>query len=169
MGYRNLLVDVLKDMLLVGAISRKIRSKQRLFNSELSQSFSDSLDISDLELEKQVQMDKDDKKNLEMNFLADLLQPILHGAPISIFNKKKLKNVFWKGVSKGDNLDCDEPLPSPQPEEEGSSSRFEKMQAQVEIAIDDADEDEEEDEEEEEEQDEKKLEKQTSIKFIDGE
>lgn len=97
---------------LAGAISRKIRSKQRLFNTEFSQSLSDSMDLSEAELERQVQNDKDEKKCLDAKYvLADLFQPIFHSAPINIFNKKKFKNVFMKAASKNaefsDELDSE--------------------------------------------------------------
>lgn len=92
-----------------GAVSRKTRAKQRLFNTEFSQSLSDSVDLSEAELERQVQNDKDERKSLDSKYvLADLFQPIFHGAPINIFNKKKFKNVFMKAVSKNSEFSDDQ-------------------------------------------------------------
>ncbi|XP_065219148.1 transient receptor potential-gamma protein-like [Planococcus citri] len=145
-----------------GAISRKIRSKQRLFNTEFSQSISDSVDLSEAELERQVQNDRDERKAYEGKYaLSDLFQPIFHAtAPINIFNKKKFKNVFMKAVSKGNDFG-DEPdsesdyakTPEFEQAEKSEINEDREVSPQVEICISDEDGNVEEND--------------TSIKFID--
>lgn len=77
---------------------------------DLSESISDSVEFTEAELERSLL--EDDRRNEQKNTFSEILQPILHGTPISIFKKKKIKNIFSRAASKqswdsGDDLDCD--------------------------------------------------------------
>ncbi len=80
---------------------KKNRFKERRLikglNMEFSGSISDSLEFVEAELEKSLL--EEDKRN-ETKYPFSVFQPILQGTPISIFKKKKLKNMFGKTSTK---------------------------------------------------------------------
>lgn len=87
-------------------------------NMEFSESVSDSLELTEAELEKSLL--EDDKREFKNPF-SDLFQPILHGTPKSIFKsnhpkrKKMLKKLFAKAMAKsnGESNDETEDLKTP--------------------------------------------------------
>lgn len=92
---------------------KRIRERRLLkgLNMEFSESVSDSLELTEAELERSLL--EDDKREYKYPF-SDLFLPIRHGTPKSIFKrnhpkkKKMLKKFFAKAIAKSNGESNDE-------------------------------------------------------------